>query len=634
MAPRSLGSIALGSEIAPLLDERWPDDQYKVTKEEEGNFSRDSSDQDVVVVLDTSKEGKKGLIKALTDKYPETEGLASTNGDTIEYIVNTTKTVSSRGGSVEKERYIFLLPCKAFGKATGGADTFWEQATKLKVLMDTNSRKNVTMVTEGIDSEYGRKVLEAVFCGSDISIRLLQTAWTKKKDGGRNNEDVREKDSVVIVKAGECSYGDTLKKVKDGVDIRRLGISVKSVRKLGRGDLAVTVEGGKANADKLRSEIRSNVKDIDTGSSPETQKEREMTARNVKALQKPGNVAVIDLKWEDADERVYKRKRGDGETDHPMLRAGWQLDKLNKLIDHADSVTRELAKKTADKPETAEDIKDLTSMLRTQERERSVRDIVSKRKRSKDSPKQSKKAKDEGGTAALKAAVLRLVRKSRALVELARDSAGMDAEMKSAIFDISEVSDTITKELGEYEQRTEKEEREREREKVVSEEDLVSSEKLKGRLDQDWPEEFYRATKVEVGSLAKACDRGDTAILVGSQGMEEKYLKVVKERFPVTAELARECRAGKIEYLLDDNKIRTSRGNDSENSRYIFLVPTRQDPGLNLEQLYEVTSKLRELAANRARGEIRTVIPPGYQAGRQGGVLVGVAPDTAESDRA
>ncbi|CAG9817742.1 unnamed protein product [Phaedon cochleariae] len=163
---------------------------------------------------------------------------------------------------------------------------------------------------------------------------------------------------------------------------------------------------------------------------------------------------------------------------------------------------------------------------RAQERERAVREIVSKRKRSEDSPKQSKKAKDEGGTAALRAAVLRLVRRSRALVELARDSSGMDAEMKSAIFDISEVSDTITKELGEYEQRTEKEEREREREKGVSEKDLVSFEKLKGRLDQDWPEEFYRATKVEVGSLAKACDRGDTAILVGSQGMEEKYLKV------------------------------------------------------------------------------------------------------------
>ncbi|CAG9822108.1 unnamed protein product [Phaedon cochleariae] len=73
------------------------------------------------------------------------------------------------------------------------------------------------------------------------------------------------------------------------------------------------------------------------------------------------------------------------------------------------------------------------------------------------SPKQSKKVKNEGGKAAWKAAVLRLVRKSRALVELARESAGMDADMKSAIFGISEVSDTITEELGEYERRTEKE---------------------------------------------------------------------------------------------------------------------------------------------------------------------------------
>ncbi|CAG9814648.1 unnamed protein product [Phaedon cochleariae] len=249
-------------EIAPMLDERWPEDLYKVTEEEIGNLTRDDSEHDVVLVLDTSKEEKKGLFKALIEKYPETEDLANTKAENIEYVINTTRTVSSRGGTVEREKYIYILPCKAFGRATDTTDEFWKQATKLKEIMDTNSRKNITMVSEGIDSDYGRKVLECVFYGSDFKIRYLQPAWNKKKDSERKNA-AKEKDSIVIVKAGESSYGDILKRVKEGVDIKGLGISVKSVRKLGKGDLAVTVEGGQVNADRLRTEIRNNVRDID-----------------------------------------------------------------------------------------------------------------------------------------------------------------------------------------------------------------------------------------------------------------------------------------------------------------------------------------------------------------------------------
>ncbi|CAG9814650.1 unnamed protein product [Phaedon cochleariae] len=93
--------------------------------------------------------------------------------------------------------------------------------------------------------------------------------------------------------------------------------------------------------------------------------------------------------------------------------------------------------------------------------------------------------------------------------------------------------------------------------------------------------------------------------------MEERYLKGVKERFPVMANLDKECEEGEVEYVLDDSKIKTSRGEDSDNTRYIFMVPTRQDPELNLEHLHGAASKLREMAAKTARGEIRIALPPG-----------------------
>lgn len=69
---------------------------------------------------------------------------------------------------------------------------------------------------------------------------------------------------MVTVKAQEGkTYADLLKKVKEQVDIKEIGVTIKNARKSGKGDLLLTVEGGNDKATILQQAIKTKMKDVE-----------------------------------------------------------------------------------------------------------------------------------------------------------------------------------------------------------------------------------------------------------------------------------------------------------------------------------------------------------------------------------
>ena len=65
----------------------------------------------------------------------------------------------------------------------------------------------------------------------------------------------------IIIKGNGKSYAELLKNVKHSVDLKRTGVKVNKVKQTRKGDLLLEVLG-KTDANKLKEELKTNVKEI------------------------------------------------------------------------------------------------------------------------------------------------------------------------------------------------------------------------------------------------------------------------------------------------------------------------------------------------------------------------------------
>ncbi|KAK9753027.1 Zinc knuckle [Popillia japonica] len=71
-----------------------------------------------------------------------------------------------------------------------------------------------------------------------------------------------KEETVVTIKAGGKSYVDVVKKLKDEVDIGKIGVKIGKIRKTGNEDLMLVVEGGQQMASTLEKEIKNKIENI------------------------------------------------------------------------------------------------------------------------------------------------------------------------------------------------------------------------------------------------------------------------------------------------------------------------------------------------------------------------------------
>lgn len=302
-------------ELSMVLDREWPEEVYERTMVEIGNPAKAGGEGDIAIVVDPSDKGEKGLLREMEERFPEIKTLMDMKPEQgqTEYLVNTTRTRTSRGGEDERTRYVYLLFVE---RDEGVADIkkFYDTVIGWKQMLHKHKRKSTSIaVPEYVDREYARKILENIFRGTEVTIKLLVPQGKGKVDkiGAPRRQKSRPPEGRVVVRAKEGTFADLLKNVKSRVDIGKVGVEVKQVKKTTSGDLLLVIEGGSEKADALGEEIREKIQNAEV----RTRKEETTTLFVL-------GIDAVTEKEEIAAEIRKATNVGDGEVTIKTLKPG------------------------------------------------------------------------------------------------------------------------------------------------------------------------------------------------------------------------------------------------------------------------------------------------------------------------
>ncbi|KAJ8928756.1 hypothetical protein NQ314_018609 [Rhamnusium bicolor] len=257
-------------EFSKVLDKEWPEGTYTAVKQKTGNISKmKNTDYDIAAIIDPKEQCDKGLTKQIDENYPEATELIK-DGVTvgqIEYLVKTTRTSSSRKrGEEERSKFIYLIPYDIDKSEVNDMKDVYNLLVGCRDQIKEHNRKNIAFITaEGLNRIYLRKLLEFVFKETEMQVKLLTPG--DRKEAGRNAarplNKMKTTEQSVLVKKGGKSYAELLKSVKTSVDPEKIGVKIKSIKQTGKGDLLLSVTGGDEKARSLKTEIETQLKDVD-----------------------------------------------------------------------------------------------------------------------------------------------------------------------------------------------------------------------------------------------------------------------------------------------------------------------------------------------------------------------------------
>lgn len=213
---------------------------------------------------------RKGINRRFKDRYPELAKTCSIDkehaGST--YITTTTRAPDESGFRVT-ERYIFKISLQESTDEMVSTQEMVQAATKLRNLALECGRKNIrVLIPDNQVTENIRKVLEAVFWSTELDVTL----HFPTRKGGHEEEEAKSKETrrtvrtsrnteAIIIKTGEKTYSQTLKEVKERLDLSQIGVEVKKVKKTQAGELLMTFRGGSGKTETLKQSIMESIKD-------------------------------------------------------------------------------------------------------------------------------------------------------------------------------------------------------------------------------------------------------------------------------------------------------------------------------------------------------------------------------------
>lgn len=249
--------------LSKVLDEEWPQDCFKNTEISDLEKLNDSSGDLALIVNPDGKHIEKNLERDLKLLFPGIHILLEEELEEghIEFIKTQTETILSRGQKKDSSRICYVVPYKINPEGTNDIKNLHHCIKSLHDLVLINSNRPIKIVTAGnIDTNYLRKCTEAVFRGSGIKAQLLTT---KKEQFNhiKGKRVEKTQNQKIIVKTNGREYADILREIKRTVKPEEIGVKVEAIRKTGKGDLMVEIQGGKVKAEALRKEIQTKNKD-------------------------------------------------------------------------------------------------------------------------------------------------------------------------------------------------------------------------------------------------------------------------------------------------------------------------------------------------------------------------------------
>lgn len=237
-----------------IIEEDWPDIAYTVTKEETAYFVKSDEGWDLAVILNPKENWDKGLSRMVYERYQEVKDLygEKESSEEIRYLTNFTKVRLRNGETREKGKRVYIIPTE-FDTEKGVEDEkIGEMLLRLKEDITRDERKKcIFAAADGINRAKCRTILECLFSNTETEI-ICRLPGNRSTDG--ENKVKRPIDSTVTIKAGNETYSNLLKKFKGNVDIEKIGVDIRRIRKAGKEYLILTVAGGQKKSGDIENE--------------------------------------------------------------------------------------------------------------------------------------------------------------------------------------------------------------------------------------------------------------------------------------------------------------------------------------------------------------------------------------------
>ncbi|KAK9687556.1 hypothetical protein QE152_g36183 [Popillia japonica] len=238
--------------LTGLLDKTWPKDMYTSTKMMSPTAADPKVEGDMALLIDPDRVMEDTFIESLIKPHSdvrEMEGDMALLIDPDRVMEDTFIESLIKPHSDVREM--------AYRNGVNSIEDVFNMVCQLKENMSVHPSDHINLVLgQGLNEIYIRKACEYVFYGTDTKITLIVPKDTQIPT---TKEVVRPVKGRVLVKCGKSTYADLLKTVKEKVDLNRVGVNVKTIKKTARGDLMLEVDGDVRKADVLKEAISKKI---------------------------------------------------------------------------------------------------------------------------------------------------------------------------------------------------------------------------------------------------------------------------------------------------------------------------------------------------------------------------------------
>lgn len=310
--------------IANILDRNWPAEVFKKTDlvlEENIEYKGQEA---FAMIIDSKRGKRKGLMSIVENQAPS-----------IAHIMNNTKEVErvslenrvkTKDSEERSEKHFFIIPFDIGTTEVNDMQDLYEKILQFRKELIEYPEKGITLLTdEGININYLRKILEYALREVEIKVTI----------GTPSNEVEKKappKTEKILIKPGQNTYADLLKNIKASVDIQKMGVGVKNIRKSHAGNIVLEVERDKA--EDLRKEIKEKIKEIGDSDIAITRKERHIFLTGIDEVTSKEEVkeAILNAtKANDTDLRIIFMKNNIRGEQTCMIAANkWLTNRLQK----------------------------------------------------------------------------------------------------------------------------------------------------------------------------------------------------------------------------------------------------------------------------------------------------------------
>lgn len=274
----AISQITHFDEFVSLTQVEWPERCYRNTQIGYGHPLKVEGDIAVVV---NKEDNEQKVLEKLKERYPDVSDVLSEglNGDKVEFVQMDSNVTTSKGSKRCRSRIIYLIPYCKEESGVNDMEPLYGNLVRWKQLLHEHGRKNAVLITpSGIDRLLTRKCLEWILNNSGITVEYLFPLSTQRRQLYTNGgQELRSggkksvvKQEVIKIKQSGRSFADIVKTIKQELDVDKIGVNIKAVRKSGKEDLLLTIEG-ENKADIVKRELlRKNIQNLEVTTKSNT----------------------------------------------------------------------------------------------------------------------------------------------------------------------------------------------------------------------------------------------------------------------------------------------------------------------------------------------------------------------------